>query len=304
MSLKNWTLACAASAGLCCFSTAAFAQVTGKVVLDGEPPQRATINMAANAQCAAAHANPVLEETVIVGDNKELANVVVSIKDDEGKLKGPAPKEPVKIDQKGCMYTPHVVAMMSGQSLVFTNSDPFLHNVHGLPIDNAPFNFAQPNVDKAGKAVNPSPKVPERFSVKCDVHPWMLSHVNVFEHPYFAVTNEKGEFTIPKGLPDGNYTLVFWHEKWGEQEGPEVEVKGGAGKLEEDFSYKQEAAAAPAKVAPVLTVKLASADNTAAVQAAAKDAKAGAGCADGSCCSASPSKAAAVAKADSQAKAK
>jgi hypothetical protein len=295
MSFKSRMLAASVvTAGL--LSPAAFAQVTGKVLLDGQAPERAQINMAANAQCAALHANPVLEETVVTGDNGELANAVVSIKA-EG-LKGDAPKEPVKLDQKGCQYHPHVVAMVAGQTLQVINDDPFLHNIHGFPFDNQAFNFAQPNVDRAGKPVN-TIKVPERFSVKCDVHPWMLAHINVFDHPYFAVTNDKGEFSIPtKGLADGQYQLVIWQEKWGEQEGPPVEVKGGKAELAEPFKYKQQQAAAPANNLPTLTVRLASADKAAAL-AAAKDAKASSDACDHECCAADEKKApAATAKKD------
>src|SRR4051812_15480941 len=108
MKLSALLAAAAVSAGL--FAGSASAQVTGKVVLDGEVPEPKQINMSANPQCAAAHPNPVLEETIVVGDKKELANVVVSLKAPEGKeLKGEAPKDPVVLDQKGCQYVPHVV---------------------------------------------------------------------------------------------------------------------------------------------------------------------------------------------------
>src|SRR3954470_11925746 len=150
MKLTALLSAAALAAGLCLASSAS-AQITGTVKIDGQAPEPQQINMAANPQCAAAHPNPVLEESVVVGDSGELANVVVSIKAPEGKeLKGEAPKDPVVLDQKGCQYVPHVVAMMVGQDLVITNSDAFLHNVHSLAIDNQPFNFGQPTVDKKG----------------------------------------------------------------------------------------------------------------------------------------------------------
>jgi hypothetical protein len=69
-------------------------------------------------------------------------------------------------------------------------------------------------------------KTPERFKIKCDVHPWMVAHVNVFEHPYFAVTGPDGAFALPGPLPDGNYTLTAWHETLGELR-TEVQVNGG-----------------------------------------------------------------------------
>src|SRR5215213_1167164 len=87
------------SAGL--FAAGASGQVTGKVVLDGEAPEPPQIQMGADPKCAAAHTSPVLDESIVVGDKKELANVVVSLKAPEGKeLKGDAPKDPIVLDQK------------------------------------------------------------------------------------------------------------------------------------------------------------------------------------------------------------
>src|SRR4051794_7469035 len=157
----------------------ASAQITGKVLLEGEAPQQQEISMAADAKCAALHAHPIMDESIVAGDKGELANVVVSIKAPEGKpLKGEVPKKPVTIDQKGCQYSPHVVAMMVGQELVFTNSDTFLHNVHSLAFDNKQFNIAQPFKDEKGSNRGADVKTPERFAVKCDIHPWMLVQVN------------------------------------------------------------------------------------------------------------------------------
>src|SRR3954463_12417602 len=106
MKLTALLPAAARAAGLCFVSTAS-AQITGTVKLDGKAPEPQQINMASNPQCAAAHANPVLDESIVVGDNGELANVVVNIKAPEGKkLEGQAPKEPAVLDQKGCQYVP------------------------------------------------------------------------------------------------------------------------------------------------------------------------------------------------------
>src|ERR687896_611039 len=98
------------------FAAGASAQVTGKVMLDGEAPEPQKIDMAADAKCAAAHSSPVLDESIVVGDENALANVVVSIQAAEGKeLKGDKPGKDVVIDQVGCQYVPHVVAVMGGQ---------------------------------------------------------------------------------------------------------------------------------------------------------------------------------------------
>lgn len=254
-------LAAATLAGGLWTATAAHAQITGKVSVDGEVPEPKQIEMAADAKCAAAHPNPVLDESIVVGDGNVLANAVVSIQVPEGKKLegGEAPKEPASIDQKGCQYVPHVLAVMVGQKLLVKNDDAFLHNVHSLAIDNDPFNFGQPNKDQKGKDVSDKIKVAERFVLKCDVHPWMTAQVNVFEHPFFAVTDDKGKFSIPtKGLKDGKYTLEIWHEKLApEPITHEIEVKGGKATVEE---VKLPADAAKAQANPLKSdVKLASA---------------------------------------------
>jgi hypothetical protein len=236
MKLTALLSAAAVSAGLCLAASTASAQITGTVKLDGQAPEPQQINMAANPQCAAAHPNPVLEESIVAGDNGELANVVVNVKAPEGKqLKGELPKDPIVLDQKGCQYVPHVVAMMVGQDFIIKNDDNFLHNVHSLALDNTPFNFGQPQQEQKGVSRKKDITTAERFQVKCDVHPWMMAHVNVFDHPFFAVTNEKGQFSIPtKGLEDGTYTIEIWQEKLApEPLTKEITVKDGKATVEE-----------------------------------------------------------------------
>jgi hypothetical protein len=243
MKPRTWMLALAVSTLSLCSATSSFGQVTGTIKLDGKAPEPAQIDMSTTKECVDAHPDGIFDESLVVKDGK-VANVVVSIKPADGQaLKGELPKSPVKLDQKGCQYVPHVAAMMVGQDLVVANSDPFLHNVHSLALDNDGFNFGQPNVDP-GKKVPPM-KAAERFKIKCDVHPWMSCHVSVFEHPFFAISKPDGTFSIPAGLPDGKYAVVAWQESMGEQEGT-VEVKGGKGTV--DFSFKPEAAADAGKL--------------------------------------------------------
>lgn len=243
MKPREWMCALAVSAGLMCSSS--FGQITGTVNFEGEEPEPEQIEAIAGVKdCAQHHPDGLYDESVVVVDGK-LANVVVSIKPAEGaELSGPVPKKPVKLDQVGCQYVPHVVAVMVNQPFIVANSDPFLHNVHSLAIDNPAFNFAQPNKDP-GKKIAPM-KTAERYKIKCDVHPWMSAFVSVFEHPFFAVSTEEGTFEIPtKGLEDGTYTLVAWHETLGEQE---IEIEVTDGKAEEaefTFSADGEAAADP-----------------------------------------------------------
>lgn len=238
MRYVQWLSAAALTAGFC---SASFAQISGKVTLQGTPPEMPEIKViATNPQCAQLHKDPVYDDSIIVGDKGELDNVVVSLKAAEGqKLAGPQKTDAVVLDQKGCMYDPHVLAVQTGQPVVLKNSDPFLHNVHSMAIDNAMFNFAQ--IGAGEKKIEPFTAV-EIFQIKCDVHPWMKAVAWVSDNPYFAKTGEDGKYTIDtKGLKDGTYTIVAWQEKYHNSEPQQVEIKDGKATKEIDFVFKSDA---------------------------------------------------------------
>jgi len=191
------------------------ATLTGLVKFEGAAPKMNNIQMSADPYCQSQHSSaPATDEDVVVGAGGELANVFVYIKDIKGNF--PAPSTPVVLDQKGCQYHPHVHAVMVGQPLQIKNDDATLHNVHAMPAVNSQFNEGQPvqgmvSTKKFDKAeITP-------FKVKCDVHGWMKSYMAVMPHPFYAVSETNGTFTIPN-LPPGQYTVVAWHEKYGQQE--------------------------------------------------------------------------------------
>ena len=194
-------------------STADAGSVTGTVKLEGTAPKPKKINMAAEPSCAAEHAStPALDEEVVVGAGGTLENVVVYVKDGFANATFPAPSTPATLDQKGCQYHPHAVAVMTGQELKVTNSDKTTHNIHPVPKSNREWNKSQ------GPG---APAIQENFGreeisipVKCNVHPWMKSYIAVFKHPYFGVTGSNGSYDI-KNLPPGTYTIEAWHEKYG-----------------------------------------------------------------------------------------
>jgi plastocyanin len=190
------------------------ARISGKVVFEGTPPTNAAINMSSDAACAEGNKGPVTAESIVV-DNGGLQNVFVYIKDGLGnKYLFDMPTEPVKLDQKGCRYTPHVVGVRTTQPLEVSNSDNTLHNVHGMPEANREFNQGQPVIGMKNTATFTTPEVLIRF--KCDVHPWMHAYVGVVSHPYFAVSGGGGTFEL-KTIPPGTYTIEAVHEKLGRQ---------------------------------------------------------------------------------------
>jgi plastocyanin len=192
--------------------TATVGDVSGTVMLRGVPPPFKPINMSAEPYCTKAHSSPVLPEEVVTGEKGALANVIVYVKDGLGDRTFDAPKEPVELDQKGCMYQPHVVALMAGQDLKVVNSDQTTHNIHPMPKDNREWNKSQP--PGASPIEDTFARAEVAIPVKCNVHPWMKSYIAVFKHPYFIVTGKDGSFDI-KNLPPGTYTLEAWHEKYG-----------------------------------------------------------------------------------------
>jgi len=186
--------------------------VTGTVKLDGTPPQPRRINMAAEPSCAAAHPTPSMDEEVVAGTGGALGNVIVYVKEGLGNRTFETPKTPVTIDQKGCTYVPHVVALMAGQTLDVKNNDKVTHNIHPVPKVNREWNKSQP--PGAGDIEDTFAREEIAIPVKCNVHPWMKSYIAVFKNPYFQVTGKDGAFDL-KNLPPGTYTIEAWHEKYG-----------------------------------------------------------------------------------------
>jgi plastocyanin len=191
------------------------ASITGKVIFEGTPPPRRPVSMDATPACARQHEKAQLSEEVIVNENGTLRNVFVYVKEGLPAGQWPVPTTPVTIDQKGCVYKPHVIGVMVNQDVEFLNSDPTNHNIHPLPRLNREWNESQP--PQGEPKLKPFPKAEIGIPVKCNVHPWMRVYVNVVEHPFHAVTGEDGSFTL-KGLPPGEYTLEAWHERYGTQE--------------------------------------------------------------------------------------
>ena len=200
-----------ASGGLAVDASTA-GSITGSIKLDGTAPTPHKINMAAEPYCVSQHPTPVADQSVVTGPGGTLANVVVYVSDDMSKYAFQAPGTPATISQKGCMYSPHVVGMIAGQTLQVTNDDKTTHNIHPVPKDNREWNQSQP----AGAAplmevfARPENAIP----VKCNVHPWMKAYIFVFKNPYYSVTGEDGKYTI-SNLPPGTYTVTAWHEQYG-----------------------------------------------------------------------------------------
>lgn len=190
-----------------------FGVLTGKISLKGVPDPEKPLPL--DPSCGNLHkgAKPTTQFYVVSSD-QGLADVFVYIsKGMEGRHFLP-PNNSLVLDQVGCVYTPYVAGAMTGQDIEVRNSDPVLHNVHPMP--------TVPGNREANKAHLPKAAPlhfkwdqPELFlKFKCDVHPWMFSYVSLVPHPYFAVTDAEGNYTLPE-VPPGTYEIEFIHRKAG-----------------------------------------------------------------------------------------
>ncbi len=207
------------------------ASVSGKVKFEGTAPAPEKVKVAADPKCQQMHPQGLEKQTVAVKDGG-LAHAFVYVKSGvAGSF--PTPTEPVLLDQQGCMYHPHVLAVQTGQPLLIRNSDDTLHNIHPRPTVNAEFNFGQPRKGSENTRTFDKPEI--MIPVGCDVHPWMRSYISVVSHPFFAVSGDDGRYEI-KNLPAGDYEVEVYHGKL-KALSSKVSVKDGE-KATLDFTFK------------------------------------------------------------------
>jgi hypothetical protein len=183
--------------------------IVGEVKFTDPPPQFKPIRVTKDQDyCGETLPN----ETYLIDSQSGLKNVVVFI---EAAPAGKAadPQKENFLYNDGCRYAPHVLAFQKGERLRVKSHDPKLHIPHGYLGQKTVFNLSLPfkntTIDTTSKI-----RQAGMMKVVCDTHAWMLGFVHVFDHPFFAVTNEQGAFSIPD-VPSGNYVLKAWHEDGG-----------------------------------------------------------------------------------------
>jgi hypothetical protein len=218
-------------------NAAAEGSITGTVKLNGPAPHMRGIDMSKDPYCVKQHENnPAHLESVIVGKDQGLENVVLYISQGlSGSEASQKPSNEPVFDQKGCMYTPHVLAMDVGQEYKVITSDQTAHNIHPEPnpmTGNIPWNRSQP---PGAPPIVQSWKAEEvAIPVKCNIHPWMHGWFVVVKGPY-ATTDENGSYTI-HGVPPGSYTVTAWQEDLGTQ--TQKVTVAGAAPAKADFTFK------------------------------------------------------------------
>ena len=181
--------------------------ISGSITFAGDAPEAVPIEATKDAKVCAK--TQKYDESLVVGGNKGIKNVVVSISNISG---GKGFGEVMPLDQKECVYTPHIVLTPAGSELEILNNDGILHNIHTYSEANPAFNQAQP---KFKKKLKKKFDQPEYVKVTCDAHSWMSGWIVVMDHPYYAVTDGEGKFSLGD-VPAGEYEVKIWHETLGE----------------------------------------------------------------------------------------
>jgi len=183
--------------------------IKGTVVFNGAVPEPVTYKPTKDTEVCGPGVHT--SDEISIGPNRGIQYAVVSLTD----ITGGAPldrKASPRLDQKGCRFVPHVVPVPRGGTLEILNSDGILHNVRTTTKKNASFNKAQPKFMK--KMKHKFTAGPEKIKVNCDAHSWMSAWIVVTDHPYYAVTDENGAFTL-SDVPAGTYTIEYWHGSLG-----------------------------------------------------------------------------------------
>jgi hypothetical protein len=204
-------------------SAQGFGTIKGQFVYDGAPPKRAPLQVTKDQAVCLAKGPLLSEEWVVDGPTKGVRWIAVWVAADMGgkaALNAPlalhpsvavVPKKPYIIDQPCCKFEPHVGIMREGQDLVGKNPSPVAHNlmIVGGKIKNINPLMPPNSVTRLDAKECKSHHFPA--TIACGIHPWMKGYLFVLPHPYFAVTDDKGNFEI-KNVPAGKLRLVAWHD--------------------------------------------------------------------------------------------
>lgn len=178
--------------------------ITGLVKFPGETAPAAMYTNRDEPNCPHGIAQ---DHLLVKQENRGIQNVLIILEIHRGK---PAPRSPAQLVNENCVFRPRVQWVSKNVNLVLKNNDPALHNVHALSQELTIFNVDLPS---GGSPVRRPLIIPGLYQVNCDRHLWMRAWIYVSEHPYVAVTDATGRFTLAD-VPPGRYTLRAWHEGW------------------------------------------------------------------------------------------
>jgi len=190
-------------------------EIAGRIQLEGPRPEPVEIPVVAKSPkypvdgCGASKRSPRL----LVSAEGGVANAVVWL---QAAAEAQTPAVTAAMDQQACEFIPHVLLVPKGSTVAIGSSDPILHNLRIFREAEMLMHEWQPPAPQPN-AIAWRFDEPGRFLVRCGVHAWMSAWVIVADHPYYALSDSDGNFTIPQ-VPPGAYTLQVWHEALGGQQ--------------------------------------------------------------------------------------
>jgi hypothetical protein len=205
--------------------------ITGEVTFNNAPPKMPLVKVTKDQDyCGETLPN----ETYLIDANRGFKNVVVYL-ENAPSVQPNAQKESI-LENTGCRYTPRILAIQKGEKLKVRNNDPKLHIPHSYLDERTVFTLSLPF---RGTIIDATSRVGRAgvLKVVCDTHAWMLAYIHVFEHPYFAITGERGTFSIAD-IPPGTYVLRAWHEDAGTRRQEVVVPESGDIRVNFEFTAK------------------------------------------------------------------
>lgn len=195
--------------------------ISGRITYDGSPPKPSKLNVSVDRKfCGATHD----DDSWMIGADRAVKNVVVYLSDIKSGKKMSVPKT-LTLNQVGCRYVPRFSVVAQGSALQISSSDPVLHNVRSYQEGTTLFNVAVPPLQSF--VVSKKLDKPGGIKLRCDVHNFMRAAIFVVSNPYYAVTDDDGNYQI-SNVPPGTYTINTWHETAGPVSGQLTVPEGGA----------------------------------------------------------------------------
>ena len=212
--------------------------IAGTVKFEGTAPAMKKLEITKNPEVCGLTDN--FDESVVVGEGSALKNTIIYLMDiSSGAGFSKDAKVKYELDQKGCHFNPHVRLLPVGQRLTMLNPDKIMHNVHIFSRENPAFNRSQPG-SRRKMPVKAVKKAEGPVAVKCDVHGWMKAWIAYIPHPYFALSDENGKYTL-ENVPPGTYKLGYWHEACGtNNDAPASVTVDAGGSVMQDFTLSLE----------------------------------------------------------------
>ena len=219
MAKRFWAFALtflAATALTASAQAAEWGTLKGQFILDGTAPTPAKLNI--NKDQAVCGQHELVDESLVVGANGGIKNILVYIRPKRGKKIDVHPdyaataNDKITLDNADCRFEPHIVLVRTSQTLELKNSDTVGHNCKLDSFSNDPINVLIPPEATNERKLTKEERMPVQAS--CNIHPWMTAFVVVRDDPYMAVSAEDGTFEI-KNIPVGEYEFQFWQEKAG-----------------------------------------------------------------------------------------